>query len=435
MTLIDRQWDAIREDLKQKFGSVVFHNWIRPLRLSHHTKESVYLEVPTRFMRDWIQTHYLETISALWTRTNQNVTHIEILVAAVPEAVSPRPAEKVADADFDSRFTLETFAVGKTNQGAYQTMRGIMDSYPIPSNMCFLYGHTGLGKTHLLQAVCRMTQDRHPDRRIVYVTAERFMSRFIDSVRQSDMGSFKSLFRKADILILDDFQFFAGKGGTLDEVCHTFNDLIGNKSQIIVSADKPPQALKIDPRLRSRLTSGLIEMIYPPEYELRMKILTLKAESLGARFSYDILSYLAYKVTANARELEGALYRLYAYQELRHQTLTLRESKKLIQSWSQTVQTVATIERIQEVVCVYFDLSLSQLLSQSREKKVVISRQLAMFLARELTEKSLAQIGQAFNGRDHTTVINALERVPMLQKRHQSVHQDLLALREKLEES
>ncbi len=447
-----REWDRVKLRLKREFGDSAYKSWVRPIAFDSLDNESVRLSVPTRFMRDWVLTHYAERIRTLWAGENPKVRRVRIDVDANKlgdRDLTSKNRESNYDQQFsgkqvsiqdalsaplDKRYTFEEFVVGKPNEFAYAAAQRVADSDKVSFNPLFLYGGVGLGKTHLMHAIAWRIKLRSPNRRVVYLSAEKFMYSFIRALRNKDTVSFKEQFRSADVLMIDDVQFISGKDSTQEEFFHTFNALVDQGRQIVISADKSPSDLEeIGGRLRSRLSSGLVADLHPTTFELRLGILDAKAENLGVKVPRKVKEFLAHRITSNVRELEGALTRLTANVQLVGGDITLELAHSLLHDLLKSHERRLTIESIQKQVADHFQIRLSDMSSARRARTVARPRQIAMYLAKQLTSRSLPEIGRAFGGRDHTTVIHAVRKVEELMKADVSFSEDVELLTRMLE--
>ncbi len=446
-------WDAVHNDMRQEFGEAIFRSWLKPLTLRACYHGTMEVSVPTRFMRDWIQTHYAERLSEMCTERDETIKRIQIVVvqnAMTDEALSsassasadvaPEQTDAQLKADIaevssplDARYTFDSFVVGKSNALAHAAARRVVGSANIPFNPLFLYGGVGLGKTHLLHAIAHIINENAPEKNVMYLSAEKFMYQFVKALRANDTMSFKELFRSVDVLMIDDIQFIAGKESTQEEFFHTFNALIDQNKQIVISADRPPSELNgIDERLRSRLAWGLVADIHPSTYELRLGILQSKRERLGADVPDSVLEFLALKVTSNIRELEGALNRIVAHADVSSQEITLSSTQEVLQDLLRAHDRRITIDEIQRKVAEHYNLRLSDMHSARRARAVARPRQVAMYLAKLLTARSLPEIGRKFGGRDHTTVMHAIRKVEELIGDDEQIAQDVEVVRRAL---
>ncbi len=447
---VDAQWARVRGRLRAEYGEAAYKSWLKPLTLKTLDGGQVRLAAPTRFMRDWVVTHYADRIRALWTGENASVQVIEILVdsmrdGATPgkakaQEAAPDPVEPEQDgraslsAPLDPRFTFENFVVGKPNELAHAAARRVAESTSVPFNPLFLYSGVGLGKTHLMHAIAWHIRKRDPGRRVIYLSAEKFMYQFIRALRYKDTVAFKEQFRSVDVLMIDDVQFISGKDSTQEEFFHTFNALVDQNRQIVISADKSPSDLEgLEERLRSRLGWGLVADIHPTSYELRLGILQSKAESLGNQIPVKVMEFLAHKITSNVRELEGALNRIVAHATLIGRTITLETTQEVLHDLLRANDRRVTIEEIQKRVAEHFNIRISDMHSARRARAVARPRQVAMYLAKQLTARSLPEIGRKFGGRDHTTVMHAVRKVEELRSTDSTFSDDVELLRRMLE--
>jgi len=481
-TELNAQWARIRGSLREEFGEAAFRSWLKPLTFEGCDGGEVRISVPTRFMRDWIATHYAERFHILWREENTDISSIEILVRpagpqaapnSAPDSAShsasdsaspatPTPAalpawasgagaagvmagdptsanggndwQKDIRAPLDPHYTFSNFVVGKPNELAFAAARRVAESDHVPFNPLFLYGGVGLGKTHLMHALAWHIRQRTPARRVIYLSAEKFMYQFIRALRFKNTLAFKDLFRSVDVLMIDDVQFISGKDSTQEEFFHTFNALVDQNHQIVISADKSPNDLEgIEERMRSRLGWGLVADIHPTTYELRLGILQSKAESLKAEIPPKVLEFLAHKITSNVRELEGALNRIIAHATLVGRPVSLESSQEVLHDLLRVSDRRVTIEQIQKRVAAHFNIKLSEMSSARRARAVARPRQVAMYLTKQLTSRSLPEIGRKFGNRDHTTVMHAVRKVEELRAGDNSFNEDVELLRRMLE--
>ena len=354
------------------------------------------------------------------------------LGATTPPLEAPPAAESEIGAPVDPRCTFESFVVGPPNELAFAAARRVAELEAPPFNPLFLYGGVGLGKTHLMHAIAWQIRRQNPGRKVVYLSAEKFMYQFIRALRFKDTMSFKELFRSADVLMVDDVQFIGGKGSTQEEFFHTFNTLVDRGRQIVISADRSPSELAgLEERIRSRLGWGLVVDIHPTTYELRLDILRRKAAQLAreAEVPDRVLEFLAHRITANVRELEGALNRVVAQATLVGRAITLEIAQEVLQDLLRAHERRITIEDIQKKVAEHYSLRMADMLSARRARAVARPRQVAMYLAKQLTPRSLPEIGRKFGGRDHTTVMHAIRRIEELRAVDAVLNEDIEQLR------
>jgi len=444
---VQQQWQQVRTLLRAELGDTAFGTWLKPLDLVELSGERVVLAVPTQFMRDWIVANYADRIRALWTRLNPTVRSITLAVrppgsepapvsAPAPAAAEPPldPAGDELGARLDPRLTFERFVIGKPNEFAVAAAEKVAMSATPPFNPLFLYGGVGLGKTHLMHAIGWRVRQRDPGRRVVYLTAEKFMYQFILALRSKDTIPFKELFRSVDLLMVDDLQFIAGKDQTQEEFFHTFNALVERGRQIVISADRSPSDLDgLEERIRSRLSWGLVADIHPTTYELRLGILQTKAESSGVDVPLRVLEFLASRITSNVRELEGALNRIVLQASVTRQPVSIEMAQEILKDVLRAADRRITIEEIQKAVVEYYGLRMADMTSARRQRQVARPRQVAMYLAKLLTPRSLPEIGRRFGGRDHTTVMHAVRQIERLQAEDRQLADDVEALKRRLQ--
>ncbi|MGB3811397.1 MAG: chromosomal replication initiator protein DnaA, partial [Parvibaculum sp.] len=355
------------------------------------------------------------------------------------EAVPPGFEDAGVGAPLDPRFTFDAFVVGKSNELAHAAARRVAEATDVSFNPLFLYGGVGLGKTHLMHAIAWEIRRRQPERKVLYLSAEKFMYQFVRALRFKDTMAFKQQFRTVDVLMIDDVQFISGKESTQEEFFHTFNALIDHNRQVIISADRSPSDLEgIEERIRSRLGWGLAADIHPTDYELRLGILQAKAEEMLGRngpiiMPAGVLEFLAHRIVSNVRELEGALKRVVAYASLVGRPITLEMSQDVLRDLLRCNDRKVTIEEIQRRVAEYYNVRLADMLSARRARAVARPRQVAMWLSKQLTTRSLPEIGRKFGGRDHTTVIHAVRKIDELRQADSGMDEDVDLLRRMLE--
>jgi chromosomal replication initiator protein len=432
-------WQHVLEHIRRNITEVEYHTWferIRPLGIREGALE---LAVPTSFALDWIKRHYAPLIQEALGLLGAQVPRFDLLVvpgAAQPVQVDIFQAAPQADqgkSKLNPKYTFENFVVGPNNNLAHAAAVAVAESPGKAYNPLFIYGGVGLGKTHLMHAVGHSVAKRFPNLKIEYVSTETFTNELINAIREDRMAEFRERYRSVDLLLVDDIQFIAGKERTQEEFFHTFNALFEAHKQIILSSDRPPKdILTLEARLRSRFEWGLITDIQPPDLETRIAILKMNAEQRGLRIGEDVLEYIARQVTSNIRELEGALMRVVAYASLNGVELTRQVAAKALSDIFAPREVEVDPQEIVRVVAEHFGLRPEDLVGGGRRKEVVLPRQMAMFLVRELTRASLPEIGQLFGGRDHTTVLYAIQKVQELSESDREVQAILRALREKV---
>ncbi len=454
-SLPDKAWARVRAKLRQEFGESVYRSWFKPLILKGVDGSKVELSAPTTFMQERIEAQYSDRIKALWMLESGgsiNTLGITVLSASSSENLgrdnnlglkqeSKLPVvsknvkeENLLVAALDSRFTFENFVVGKPNELAYAAAQRVAGSDDVNFNPLFLYGGVGLGKTHLMHSIAWEIRRRDPSRRVLYLSAEKFMYQFIRALRFKDTMAFKDQFRSVDVLMIDDVQFIGGKDSTQEEFFHTFNALVDQNRQVIVSADKSPNDLEgLEERLRSRLGWGLVADIHPTTYELRLGILQSKVEKIGVHVPIKVLEFLAHKITSNVRELEGAMNRITAHATLVGRDITLESTQEVLHDLLRAYDRRITVEEIQRQVASHYQVRMGDMHSARRSRAVARPRQIAMYLSKQLTQHSLPDIGRRFGGRDHTTVLHAVKKVDELCAVDAGFRDDVEFLRRMLE--
>jgi chromosomal replication initiator protein len=446
------QWNVVCGLLRAEIGEAAYQSWLKPMTLRGIVGGEVRISVPTRFMRDWIIAHYTDRLCALWTAEDPNVQGVKVFIQSDREVPSAGPAKRLSNspsvsgnrfearpapdisAPLDRRFDFEHFVVGKPNEFAYAAARRVAEASTAQFNPLFLYGGVGLGKTHLMHAIAWHIRKQTPDRTVIYLSAEKFMYRFIRALREKNTVDFKDQFRSIDVLMIDDVQFIGGKDSTQEEFFHTFNALVDQGRQIVISSDKSPSDLEgMEERLISRLNCGLVADIHATTYELRLGILQSKAEQLSVTVPPKVMEFLAHKITANVRELEGALNRVVAHAQLVGREISLEATQDVLHDLLRANDRRVTIEDIQKRVAAHFNIRTSDMHSARRARSVARPRQVAMYLAKQLTARSLPEIGRKFGGRDHTTVMHAVKRVDELREHDPSFAEDVELLRRMLE--
>lgn len=430
---MQEQWREASRLLTERLGEDVFKSWLEPVCAGDLSDDGVLsLYLPTRFLRDWITRNYADDIADCFRKVNPAVRNFDYRVgtpsiaAAKPETSSAAPETSSAQTavltqsaplvdsystELDPRFTFENFIVGKPNEFAYAAAQSMASSRFVTFNPLFLYSSVGMGKTHLMHAIAWHIRKNDPSRKVIYMSSDKFQYHFVRALKSQNIDNFKDSLRSVDVLMLDDVQFLIGKNGTQEEFFHTFNALIEHGAQIILSADKAPVNLdRIDDRLKTRLASGLVADIHPTTYELRLSILESKAQMLGVPVPQDVIEFLAEKLTTSVRELEGALHRVVANVQLIGGQVTLEKTRFILKDLLNVLERRVTIEEIQHKVADKYNIRTADILSKRRERPIARPRQIAMYLAKNLTTASLPEIGRKFD-RDHTTVIHAVKTV------------------------
>ena len=471
---IDLQWEQICSQLKMEFGETAFDSWLKPLTVGDFNEGIMNICAPTAFMKNWVVTHYSERINKIWEQQNPEVKKINFVVHAGfnnrrssdtsllkkisttptpqniyggninsssfglvsgPSVVNDTPKAANNTAFPNPNYTFENFVVGNTNEFAFAVAKKVAESNSISFNPLFLYSSVGLGKTHLMHSIIWHIKKNNPERNVVYLTAEQFVYKFVKALRYKDTTAFKEQFRSVDVLMVDDFQFMGNKGTTQEEFFHTFSSLVGEGKQVIIAADKSPTDLEgIEERLKSRLVGGLVVDIKPTDFDLRMGILKKKAELLDINLPTKVAEFLAQKITSNIRELEGSLTRVVAAHSLllSGKEITLDMTQDVLKDMLRSIDRKTTIDEIQKKVAEHFNISVKELQSSRRARTVARPRQVAMYLAKQLTSRSLPEIGRKFD-RDHTTVMHAVRKVEELIVEDQSLAENIEILRRTLE--
>jgi len=469
------QWIRVRGKLRAEYGEAAYRSWLKPISLTSAGRGVVRISAPTKFMRDWVEQQYGARLAQLWTEEDPTIQIVEIVhdsqgapssqprsalggtnsasanpkggasISGAPFSKATPPAPMVntrsntgrdedIGATLDVRFDFANFVVGKPNELAFAAARRVAEAEAASFNPLFLYGGVGLGKTHLMHAIAWHLRKTQPEKKVIYLSAEKFMYQFIRAMRYKDTMAFKELFRSVDVLMIDDVQFFSGKDNTQEEFFHTFNALVDQNRQVIISADKSPNELDgMEERMKSRLGWGLVADIHPTTYELRLGILQAKAERMEADVPPKVLEFLAHKITSNVRELEGALNRIIAYANLVGRSLTLDSAQEVLQDVLRANNRRVTIEEIQKRVAEHFNIRLGEMYSARRSRAIARPRQVAMYLSKQLTARSLPEIGRQFGGRDHTTVMHAVKKIDELRASDSAFSEDIDLLRRMLQ--
>ena len=453
---LEKAWGRVTERLRRDIGDAAWRNWIKPLRVSRLQDGTLTLEAGSSLARDRVSSQYadrLRVISAAEYGAENGAKHgsvkqIEVKLAASAitenrrrdnlQQAAETGGRKAPDgtagddltAGLDPRYTFANFVVGKPNELAFAVARRTAESERVSFNPLFLYGGVGLGKTHLMHAIAWQIREQSPGRKVMYLSAEKFMYRFVRALRFRDTMSFKEQFRSVDVLMIDDVQFISGKESTQDEFFHTFNALVEGGRQVIVSADKSPTDLEgMEERLRSRLGWGMVADIHPADYELRLGILQAKAEQMPVRIPDKVLEFLAHRIASNVRELEGALNRIAAHAMLIGREITIESAADLLSDLLRASSRQISVDAIQNRVASHYGVRVAEMFSPRRARNIARPRQVAMFLAKNLTSLSYPEIGRQFGGRDHTTVMHAVRTIEGLVNSDQVVAEDVQLLK------
>jgi chromosomal replication initiator protein len=452
--MVEERWISICSRLEQEVGESAYRSWIAPLKLVFVKESLAKFTVPTVFIGNWVLRNYGDKICDAFKKDGLDIERLEFNTSHLSSSrkienasISKRNNTKIGkDADvilpsspLDSRFTFSNFVVGKPNELAHAAARRVAETGAVTFNPLFLYGGVGLGKTHLMHAIAWEIKQRLSSSRVLYLSAEQFMYRFVQALRFKDMHGFKELFRSVDVLMVDDVQFIAGKESTQDEFFHTFNALIDNGKQIVISADRAPGEIDgLEERIKSRLAWGLVVDLHPTDYELRLGILQSKVEAqlkihAGIEIHHGILEFLAHRISSNVRVLEGALIRLFAFSSLVGRKIDIDMAQECLADILRVSQRKVTIEEIIRKVADHYNLRMTDLISARRARVIARPRQVAMFLSKMLTSKSLPEIGRRFGGRDHTTVIHAVKKIEELRQIDNQIAEEVEILRRMLE--
>ena len=414
-------WSDAIEDIKREISADDYVSWFSKLQIVDINDDVAKLAAPSKYIQENVTWRFSDIIVNALNASGCQIhcvtidvydnNNSEIYSNSEPKVKASK--ENIAGTTvLDKKFTFKNFIIGKPNEFAYAAAMRVAESDTPAFNPLFLYGGVGLGKTHLMHAIAWHIKEVHPEKSYIYLSAEKFMYLFIKSLRYKDAMSFKEMFRNVDVLMIDDVQFIGGKDTTQEEFFHTFNELVDNNKQVILSADKSPSDLDgMEERLKSRLGWGLVADIHPTTYELRLSILQSKSQKHKIKVPNDVLEFLAMKITSNVRELEGALNRVVAHATLVGTSITIDMANDVLRDLLRSNEKFITIELIQKKVCEFFNIKLSDLMSAKRVKSLATARQIAMYLSKKLTTKSLPDIGRCFGGKDHSTVIHAVKRV------------------------
>ncbi len=446
-------WDRASDSLRDRIGGNNHTAWIAPLDLTGIESDEARITTPTRFISDWVQRHYAEAIRDALIEAGAPIARLSFQVQQAPRRQAParksgamaaaatsRPApEQDMSAPLDARFTFDNFVVGKPNELAHAAARRVAEGGPVTFNPLFLYGGVGLGKTHLMHAIASDMRTRRPEARVLYLSAEQFMYRFVQALRERTVMDFKEMFRTVEVLMVDDVQFIAGKESTQEEFFHTFNALVDQGKQIVISADRAPGEIKdLEERIKSRLQCGLVVDLHPTDYELRLGILQSKTDAFRAQYAGlciepGVLEFLAHRITSNVRVLEGALQRLFAFASLVGRKIDMELTQDCLADILRSSDRKLSIEDIQRRVAEHYNIKLADLVGQKRVRTIARPRQVAMYLAKQMTTRSLPEIGRRFGGRDHTTIMHGVRKIEELCAEDHGMAEDVQLLRRALE--
>jgi chromosomal replication initiator protein len=449
--MIQDEWGQLSQRLLKSVGQNNFKTWIEPLNLRDIQDGIATFQVPTNFLGNYVSQnfsdailHELRAIDTSVCRLSfavpiQSPKHPAMQKEAAPSSEAAPASSPLNTAPLDKRFTFDNFVVGKPNELAHAAAKRVAEGGPVTFNPLFLYGGVGLGKTHLMHAIASELQTTRPDMNVLYLSAEQFMYRFVQALRVRKMMDFKEIFRSVDVLMVDDVQFIAGKDSTQEEFFHTFNALVDQNKQIILSADRAPGEIKdLEDRVKSRLQCGLVVDLHPTDYELRLGILQSKVEMQQVNYPTlqvedGVLEFLAHRISTNVRVLEGALTRLFAFASLVGREINLELTQDCLADVLRASERKITVEEIQRKVSDHYNIRLSDMIGPKRLRSYARPRQVAMYLCKHLTSRSLPEIGRRFGGRDHTTVMHGVRRIEELKVQDGQIAEDLELLRRSLE--
>ena len=445
---INLDWKLIQSELKLKLGIEVYESWIKKIDLCEEFNNYILLTVPTRFIRDWITSRYLDQILQTIRKHKKQIIRIEFKILEKKDTKSEKfddlnQINKTQNISFikdshlqysriDPNKRFENFLIGSSNKIAFEASLKVSENIS-HYNPLYIYGGVGLGKTHLLNSI---GYEMSKNKKVMFISAERFMYQFVKSIKSNDMVKFKEYFRNTDVLLIDDIQFMNGKEAMQEEFFHTFNALLDKESQIIVSADRPPNKLsRIQERIKSRFSGGLVVDIQKPEYDLRRKIIDHKINELTSLYSDkvnvtdEIQDFISNKITTNVRELVGAINRIVSFSRIYNKLPSLSETKIILKDLLNLTENNVTIDSIQTIVCKFFKISKNEMLSSRRSRYLVRPRQTAIYLTKILTTKSLPEIGREFSNRDHTTIIHSVKTIEKLKEKNPDMNDNINKLK------
>ena len=439
-------WNEVLKNFKTTFGNDVYESWLKNINLKKEFNHYVVLTAPTRFVRDWIVSRYADKMLDIIKTFKKSIQRIEFFIEESKEKsdkIDFRRDSQISSIEnsllnynrFNLNNSFDHFMVGESNELAYTAARKVC-TQSSHYNPLFIYSVVGMGKTHLLNAI---GLDIENSKQVMFISAERFMYHFIRSIKSNDMVKFKDFFRKANVFIIDDIQFVAGKEAMQEEFFHTFNALIERGSQIVVASDRSPSNLdRVQGRIKSRLSGGLVIDIQPPDLNLRIKILRSKFEDIKKNFNEnynlndEVFKFLATEITSSIREMVGALNRVLAFSKINTKSPNIYECKRILKDFINDNKKSINVESIQNIVAVYFNLNIQEMLSPRRSRSLARPRQIAMYLAKKYTTNSLPEIGRKFSNRDHTTVIHAVKKIDELVKNDNEIKNSITEIKKKL---
>ena len=443
-------WNLVKGEIEKDVGANNYAAWIKPLRFQSCDERTLALASPTDFIGRWVVQHFSDVILRHAEAAGVEATRLvcsasaapmrtEAAAAGVKAKAAAAPARSRTEDGLDPRFTFDAFVVGKSNELAHAAARRVASGGPVSFNPLFLHGGVGLGKTHLMQAIAWQLKETQPDTRVMFLSAEQFMYRFVSALRDHSTMSFKALFRSVDVLLVDDMQFIAGKNSTQDEFFHTFNALVDTGKQVVLSADRSPAEITdIEERIASRLQSGLVIDLHPADYELRLGILQHRYDGFRAQepefvLADGVMEFLATRISTSIRVLEGAMTRLFHYWGLIRADLRVEQAMEVLADLLRASERKLTIDEIMKRTCEHYDLRMSDMVSARRSRSVARPRQMAMYLSKKLTPRSYPEIGRKFGGKDHTTVLYAVRKIEELMQTDAQLAEDAQLLQRRLE--
>ena len=437
-------WKNSQEIIKEKIGEPSYETWFTALHVKEKSENCLLIEVPDDFFKNWIIEKYLNCIHAALKEKMGKDSFIDFSVndnlvkcgnsTIETQSQPPLPEKNFFKNILNKNFTFENFVIGSSNRFSCAASLAVAESPAKAYNPLLIYGQVGLGKTHLIQSITHKIKEIHPNLKICYMSSEKFTNELIDAIRYKSTSDFRKKYRNIDVLLIDDIQFIAGKESTQEEFFHTFNNLHNNHKQIIITSDRPPNEIsKLEDRLSSRFAWGLITDIQPPDFETRVAILRKKMENSSITIPDDVILFIAEQIQTNIRELEGALIRVSAYFQLEGKSVTLDMAKIILKDMVSESSKIISMEMIQKQVCSFFNVSIVDLQSKKRMKNIVNARHIAMYLSRQLTQMSFPEIGKAFGGKDHTTVLHSYKKITNLVQSDTNTKNIILSLSTKLQ--
>src|SRR3989338_405867 len=435
-------WQAILGNLELTLSKANFTTWFKHTSIIEKSEIGIAVGVPSAFSKEWLQNKYHQEILKALKTISPEIKEVKYQIVspsamplpATKEVVRPQSAKRAENQNLNPKYTFTSFVVGSNNQLAHAASQAVSKKPGQIYNPLFIYGGVGLGKTHLMEAVGAEVLKKTPEAKVLYVTSERFTNEFVTAVSAGKTNTFKSLYRNVDVLLVDDIQFLAGREGTQEEFFHTFNALHQNNKQVVMTSDRLPKEIPaIEERLVSRFEWGMIADIQAPDLETRLAILKTKAKEKNYNIEPEILTYIAETIQSNIRELEGALNRLMVYCQLNNTRPTIEQVKSiLVNVITPPKKRGISAKKIIEVVADFYNVSVEDLLKQSRKKEYVHPRQIAMYIIRKELETSLPSIGEFFGGRDHTTVIHAVDKIERIMKEKSGLKQEIELIKDRL---